>query len=72
MKDTKLREQATLSRQEVRCECGCLVAKLMESGVELKCRRCKRLAVIPFAQFKGESRTTTVSILKTQKRPEVL
>jgi hypothetical protein len=34
--------------QEVRCGCGCLVAKLGQSGIELKCRRCKRLALIPF------------------------
>jgi len=62
MSDTKGREQAMLHNQEVRCECGSLVAKLVKSGVELKCRRCKRLALIPFAQFKGGSETVTVRL----------
>lgn len=43
----------TGERREVRCECGNLVAKLMPSGLQLKCRRCKRLAIIPFDQFEG-------------------
>jgi phage FluMu protein Com len=44
--------------QEVRCGCGCLVAKLGRSGIELKCRRCKRLALIPFDGIKdGEEFT---------------
>lgn len=34
--------------QEVRCCCGSLLAKLVEGGVELKCRRCKRIVVVPF------------------------
>ena len=33
---------------EARCECGQLVAKLGVGGVELKCKRCKRLVSIPF------------------------
>jgi phage FluMu protein Com len=44
--------------QEVRCGCGCLVAKLLRMGIELKCRRCKRMALIPFNAFKdGEAVT---------------
>ena len=27
---------------DCRCLCGSLVARLVEGGVELKCRRCKR------------------------------
>jgi phage FluMu protein Com len=34
---------------EARCDCGHLVAKLLTSGVELKCKRCKRLLIIPYA-----------------------
>ena len=34
--------------QEARCHCGYLVAKLRKEGVELKCRRCKRIIVLPF------------------------
>ncbi len=36
-------------RTEARCECGQLIAKLRSDGVELKCKRCKRIVLIPFA-----------------------
>jgi len=32
-----------------RCPCGSLLARLRSSGVELKCRRCKRVVVIPWS-----------------------
>lgn len=31
---------------EVRCHCGSLVARVIGSGIELKCRRCKRVLVV--------------------------
>lgn len=31
---------------DCRCACGSLVARLVEGGVELKCRRCKRTLVV--------------------------
>jgi phage FluMu protein Com len=31
---------------ESRCACGSLLARLTAEGVELKCRRCKRLVVV--------------------------
>ena len=31
-----------------RCSCGSLLARLLASGVELECRRCKRIVVLPF------------------------
>ena len=31
----------------LRCCCGSLLARLVNDGVELKCRRCKRQVVIP-------------------------
>ena len=34
---------------ECRCSCGSLLARLVEGGVELKCRRCKRTVVLPLA-----------------------
>ena len=34
---------------ECRCSCGSLLARLVEGGVELKCRRCKRTVVVPLA-----------------------
>jgi phage FluMu protein Com len=43
---------------EARCDCGHLVAKLLASGVELKCKRCKRLVIIPYtSEDQGHSRS---------------
>ncbi len=36
--------------EEVRCECGNLLARLTPVGVEIKCRRCKRVTIIPLKQ----------------------
>lgn len=36
---------------EARCQCGQLIAKLGLRGVELKCKRCKRLVSIPFSSL---------------------
>jgi tRNA(Ile2) C34 agmatinyltransferase TiaS len=38
---------------ETRCECGQLIAKVRGQGLELKCKRCKRIIVIPFSSIKG-------------------
>ena len=38
---------------ETRCECGQLIAKVRGEGLELKCKRCKRIVVIPFASIEG-------------------
>lgn len=38
---------------ETRCECGQLIAKLRKSGIELKCKRCKRIVLIPFSSIEG-------------------
>ena len=35
---------------DCRCVCGSLVARLVEGGVELKCRRCKRTVVVSLIQ----------------------
>lgn len=31
----------------LRCPCGSLIARRVPDGIELKCRRCKRVVVIP-------------------------
>ena len=36
--------------KEARCHCGQLVAKLHRDGVELKCKRCKRIVSIPYSR----------------------
>jgi phage FluMu protein Com len=32
-----------------RCDCGAVICRLTKQGVEIKCRRCKRIVVIPLA-----------------------
>lgn len=39
--------------QEKRCECGQLIAKVQADGLQMKCKRCKRIVVIPFASIEG-------------------
>lgn len=40
--------------QDMRCECGSLIARVTDKGVEIKCRRCKRLYIIPLPKIKRE------------------
>lgn len=44
---------------ETRCECGQLIAKVCEQGLELKCKRCKRIVVIPFSSIEGWETAST-------------
>ena len=44
---------------ETRCECGQLIAKVRGQGLELKCKRCKRIIVIPFSSIKGWDAVTS-------------
>jgi phage FluMu protein Com len=43
---------------DARCPCGGLVARLIPGGVELKCRRCRRLLIVPM-EDSGETRSRT-------------
>jgi hypothetical protein len=38
---------------ETRCECGQLIAKVRGRALELKCKRCKRIVIIPFNAIEG-------------------
>ncbi len=38
---------------ECRCLCGALMARLTLEGIELKCKRCRRLLTIPFSRING-------------------
>lgn len=49
--DTSLHER--FQNHETRCECGQLIAKVKDDGLELKCKRCKRIVMIPFAAIEG-------------------
>lgn len=37
----------------LRCCCGSLLARVVEDGVELKCRRCKRHVIVPLESKAG-------------------
>ncbi len=39
--------ECSYNGQELRCKCGNLVAKATHRGIELKCKRCKRIHIIP-------------------------
>ena len=38
---------------EHRCLCGSLLARITPQGIELKCRKCKRLQIIPNSRIIG-------------------
>ena len=42
--------------RDCRCGCGSLLARLRPAGVELKCRRCKRVVVLSFADLSASER----------------
>ncbi len=39
--------EAAPNADEARCICGSLVARVVVGGVELKCRRCRRIVLVP-------------------------
>ena len=45
----KADEGTAAASAEHRCVCGSLLARLRPEGVELKCRRCKRVVLVPWA-----------------------
>jgi hypothetical protein len=45
--DTQRRGHDGGGCEDLRCGCGSLLARWVEAGVELKCRRCKRTVVLP-------------------------
>ncbi len=56
-------ERESITAEDLRCLCGSLVAKVKSTGIELKCRRCKRVALIPL--LKKEQK------MLEEKHPEV-
>ena len=42
---------------EHRCLCGSLLARITPEGIELKCRKCKRLQIIPHSRIIGVLKT---------------
>jgi hypothetical protein len=41
---------------DCRCLCGSLLARRVERGVELKCRRCKRTLILPLSDVRRPAR----------------
>jgi phage FluMu protein Com len=48
------REPKAVSLLEERCLCGNLLAKVSRNGVEILCRRCKRIHRIPWQEERRE------------------
>ncbi|MCP9440191.1 MAG: hypothetical protein NHB36_09920 [Nitrospira sp.] len=48
--------QPTWGAEEVRCLCGQLMARLVDNGIELKCKRCRKLVTIPLSRIKRGDR----------------
>lgn len=53
MATTKAPAQEQNQTHETRCECGQLIAKVRGQRLELKCKRCKRIVMIPFSSIEG-------------------
>jgi phage FluMu protein Com len=50
------REHPEGSTIDQRCVCGNLLARIVPEGVEVKCRRCKRVVVIPLVEATDSDR----------------
>ncbi|WP_437760446.1 hypothetical protein [Sorangium sp. So ce1389] len=35
--------------EALRCDCGSMLARHVAGGIELKCRRCKRVVIVPLS-----------------------
>jgi phage FluMu protein Com len=38
---------------QVRCLCGRLLARWVPDGIQVKCKRCRRVVTIPFSEIEG-------------------
>jgi phage FluMu protein Com len=52
---TQREEATTKAGRDCRCDCGQLLAKATEAGVEIKCKRCRRVFTIPWSRLAGET-----------------
>ena len=48
---------------DCRCACGNLLARLTRDGVELKCRRCKRILLVPVPLAQGATTDAPLFVL---------
>jgi phage FluMu protein Com len=54
--------KAVAEVSETRCECGQLIAKVRGHALELKCKRCKRIVIIPFNAIEGWTASSSPEI----------
>lgn len=52
---------------DCRCLCGSLLARWLDTGLELKCRRCKRVPVLSW-QLLGQAPRTAATSSRPQER----
>ena len=52
---TKREAVQIFSHDDVRCRCGQLVARWAEQGIEIKCKRCRRIVTIAFDAIQGRA-----------------
>lgn len=45
---------------ESRCQCGRLLARLTDAGIELKCPRCRRVVLLGWSELKDDRRAEPV------------
>jgi hypothetical protein len=48
MKSDSKKDDSDTAKIDRRCACGQLLARLTIQGVELKCKRCRRVHVVPW------------------------
>jgi len=47
--------RCSCDKGELRCGCGNLMARVNSRGIELKCRRCKRIIIVPLSMGNSEN-----------------
>lgn len=65
-------EARATAERETRCECGQLIAKLQSDGIELKCKRCKRIVLIPFTSIAGWASPSPTTIHSAKEKVHAL
>ncbi len=54
---------------EIRCRCGNMMGRRTMRGIEMKCRRCKRIHVIPWSIIDHCCALTDGTIMGDQAQP---
>ena len=55
---------------DCRCVCGSLSARILPQGVQLKCRRCRRILIVPWtARSRGVRPIPAVAPFSSEQSP---